>query len=489
MAGEQVDVVVIGGGPGGYPAAISAAKGGASVVAIDFDNAGGTCLNWGCIPTKTMIGSVAALDTARHAADFGLKIDSAGFDFGAVMARKDKVVKTLVGGVEYLFKQNKVRYIKGKGRIIDKNTVEATTEDGKTERIATKNIIIATGSVPAKIPIPGLDGGGKDSDVFIDNSAVKARKASGALGGTAVWTSNEAVSSLEVPKNLVVLGAGAVGTEFAFVYSGLGSSVTLIELMPNIVPNCDPEITGELRKLLEKRGIKIMTSTKVAAVDVPGRKLKYISEKGGDGEMGFDKLLVAVGRSPYTEGLGLEAVGVKVDKRRVVVDEYMRTNVPNIYAIGDVTGGRFALAHVATREGEVAAENVLGHNVKMDYRAIPNCIYTEPEIAETGLSEQAAREAGYDVQVGKFGFRSLGKAMAINENVGLVKIVSEKKYGEILGASIVGPHASDLIHEICVSIKLESTIDELMHTIHAHPSLGEAVMEAAQDVKGMSVHK
>ncbi len=294
---------------------------------------------------------------------------------------------------------------------------------------------------------------------------------------------------MEVPKNLVVLGAGAVGTEFAYVYRGLGSNVTLIELMPNIVPACDPEISGELAKLLEKSGIKIMTSTKVAAVDVPGRKLKYVSEKNGDGEIAFDKILVAVGRSPYTEGLGLEAVGVKVEKRRVVVDEYMRTAVPNIYAIGDVTGGRFALAHVATREGEVAAENVLGHNIKMDYRAIPSCIYTEPEIAVTGLTEQEAKDAGYDVQVGKFTFRNLGKAMAINENVGLVKIVSEKKYGEILGGHIVGPHASDLIHEICVSIKLESTIDELMHTIHAHPSLGEAVMEAAQDVKGMSVHK
>ncbi len=489
MADAPVDVVVIGGGPGGYPAAISAAKGGASVVCIDFDNAGGTCLNWGCIPTKTMIGSVAALDTLRHAEDFGLKVDTAGFDFGKVMGRKDKVVGTLVGGVEFLFKKNKVRYIKGKGKIIDKNTVEATTPDGKTERIATKNIVIATGSVPAKIPIPGLDGGGKDSDVFIDNSEVNRRKASGELGKTAVWTSNEAVSTLEIPKNLVVLGAGAVGTEFAYVYSGLGTQVTIVELMPNIVPNCDPEITDELAKLLTKRGIKIMTSTKVESVDVPGRKLTYSNAKGEKSELTFDKLLVAVGRSPYTEGLGLEAAGVKIEKRRIPVDDHMRTNIPNIYAIGDVTGGRMALAHVATREGEVAASNILGHDEAMDYKAIPNCIYTEPEIATTGLTEKEAKEAGYDVQVGKFTFRNLGKAMAINENVGMVKIVSEKKYGEILGAHIVGPHASDLIHELCVSIKLESTIDELMHTIHAHPSLGEAVMEAAQDSKGMSVHK
>jgi dihydrolipoamide dehydrogenase len=265
--------------------------------------------------------------------------------------------------------------------------------------------------------------------------------------------------------------------------------VTLVELLPNVVPAVDVEIAVELQKLLEKQGIRIMTSTKVAAVDVPGRKLKYVSEKNGDGELEFDKLLVAVGRSPYTDGLGLENAGVNMDRRRVPVDEYMRTNVPNIYAIGDVTGGKLALAHVATREGEVAAENALGHAVKMDYRAIPAAVYTEPEVAVTGLTEQEAKDKGYEIEVGRFSFKSLGKAMAINENVGLVKIISDKKYGEILGAHIVGPHASDLIHEVCVSIKLESTIEELMHTIHAHPSLGEAVMEASQDAKGESVHK
>lgn len=491
MAEQQydADIVVIGGGPGGYPAAIHAAKHGGRVVVIDFDNVGGTCLNWGCIPTKTLIGSVAALEQARHASDFGLTAENVGYNFGAMMARKDKVVSTLVGGVEFLLKKNKVRYIKGKGKIIDAHTVEAAGEDGKTEKVTTNSIIIATGSVPAKIPIPGLDGGGKDSDVFFPNAEAKKRKAAGALADSALWTSNDAVTSKEAPQRLVVLGAGAVGTEFAYVYNGLGSKVTLIELLPNIVPAVDSEIAGELQKLLEKQGVKIMTSTKVAAVDVPGRKLKYVSEKNGDGEVEFDKLLVAVGRSPYTDGLGLENAGVKIDRRRVTVDEYMRTNVPNIYAIGDVTGGKLALAHVATREGEVAAENALGGSVKMDYRAIPAAVYTEPEVAVTGLTEQEAKDKGYDIEIGRFSFKALGKAMAINENVGLVKIISDKKYGEILGAHIVGPHASDLIHEVCVSIKLESTIEELMRTIHAHPSLSEAVMEAAQDAKGESVHK
>ncbi|HEY3330902.1 MAG TPA: dihydrolipoyl dehydrogenase [Capsulimonadaceae bacterium] len=491
MANQQydADIVVIGGGPGGYPAAIHAAKHGARVVIIDADNMGGTCLNWGCIPTKTLIGSVSALDTARHAAAFGVKAENVGFDFGAIMARKDKVVTTLVGGIDFLLKKSKCRAIKGKGTILDKNTVEVTGDDGKVEKVTTANIIIATGSVPAFIPIPGLGDGGVDSDVFFPNFESKRRKAAGNLGDTAVWTSNEAVSAKDVPARLVILGAGAVGTEFAYVYNGLGSKVTLVELMPNIVPAVDPEISVELRKILEKQGITILTSTKAASVDVKGRKLTLESEKNGTSELEFDKLLVAIGRRPFVEGLGLENVGIELERRRVPVDEYMRTSVPNIYAIGDVTGGKLALAHVATREGEVAADNALGHATKMDYRAIPAAVYTEPEVATVGLTEQEAKDKGYDVQIGKFSFKSLGKAMAINENVGLVKIVSEKKYGEILGASIVGPHASDLIHEVCVSMKLESTIEELMHTIHAHPSLGEAVMEAAQDVKGESVHK
>ncbi len=488
MAQYDVDLIVIGGGPGGYPAAIHAAKMGAKVVCIDFDNAGGTCLNWGCIPTKTMIGSVAALEQAKHFADFGLTIGGEiGFDMNALMARKDKVVKTLVGGVEFLFKKNGVRYIKGKGKLVDPHTVEAATEDGKTERISAASIILATGSVVAKLhpSIQMIGADTADADVFVDNREVKNRKAAGTLGKTTLWTSNEAVSSLEVPKKLVVLGSGAVGTEFAYTYRGLGADVTLIELMPNIVPAADPDLTVELAKLLTKAGVKIMTSTKVVAIDVPGKKLKYVTEKG-DGEIEFDKLLIGVGRRAYTDGLGLQAAGVFFD-RKITVDEYMRTNVPHIYAIGDAAGG--GLAHVATREGEVAAENALGHTVKMDYTAVPYCVYTEPEMAWTGLNEAQAKEAGYDVKVGKFTFKSLGKAMAINENVGLVKIVTDAKYGEILGVHIVGPHATDLIHEACVSIKLESTIDELMHTIHAHPTLSEAVMEAAQDVKGESVHK
>jgi dihydrolipoamide dehydrogenase len=287
-----------------------------------------------------------------------------------------------------------------------------------------------------------------------------------------------------------------IGCEFAYAYRGLGSEVTVLEFLPNILPSFDTEVSGELNKLLTKAGVKFMTSTKVVAVDVAGRKLKYVSEKNGDGEISFDKLLVAVGRRAFTDGVGLEAAGVKFDKRAIPTDDYLRTNVAHIYAIGDVAahdqpfhgvyGG--GLAHVATREGEVAAENAMGHTTKMDWRAIPNCVYTEPEVATTGLTEQQARDKGYEVEIGRFPFKSLAKAMAINENVGFVKIVTDAKYGEILGVHIIGPHATDLIHEVCVSIRLESTIEELMHTIHAHPTLSEAVMEAAQVVKGVSVH-
>ena len=497
MAQYDADVIVIGGGPGGYPAAITAAKLGGRVVCIDFDNAGGTCLNWGCIPTKTMIGSVAALEQAKHGADFGLKITGpVEYDFGALMARKDKVVKTLVSGVEFLFKKNNVRFVKGAGKLIDPHTVEATMEDGQTERITGASIIIATGGVPAKVPIPGLADGGDNSDVFITNAEAKKRRAAGALGSTTVWTSNEAVSAPEVPKRLAVIGGGVIGCEFAYTYRGLGSDVTVLEFMPRILPPFDEEISGELQKLLTKAGIAIMTGTKVVGVDVAGKTLKYASEKG-DGELAFDKILVAVGRRAFTDGVGLEAAGVTFDGKAIPTDNFLRTNVPHIYAIGDVAAhdqpfhGTYAggLAHVATREGEIAAANAMGHDEKMDWRAIPMCVYTEPEVAATGLTEREARDKGYDVKVGKFTFKSLGKAMAINENVGLVKIVTDAKYGEILGVHIVGPHATDLIHEACVSIKLESTIEELMHTIHAHPTLSEAIMEAAQDVAGLSVHK
>lgn len=489
-SGRDADVVVIGAGPGGYPAAIRAAQLGARVVVVESDNPGGTCLNWGCIPTKTMIGSVGALHTLKHAADFGLKAEGVGVDFPRLMSRKDKVVKQLVGGVGYLFKKHKIRQVEGVGSLADRNTVEVKKPDGSTERITTNHIVIATGSIPARVPIPGIS----DADVFTSNQEVKRKNAEGTLATGAIWTSNEAVSAKDIPGEMVVVGGGVIGCEFSYTYNGLGTRCTILEMMPRLIPTMDADLSAELEKVLKKQGITINTSVKVTRVeDRDGRKAVYYTPADG-GEEKFlpaDVVLVSIGRVPFTEGLNLEKVGVEIglptNKRAIKVNHRMQTSVPNIYAIGDVIGG--GLAHVATMEGLVAAANIRGHAEEMDYKAVPACIYTEPEVASVGLTEQEARDKGYPVKVGSFPFRNLGKAMAIEERDGFVKVVADDRYGEILGVHIIGPHATDLIHEAVVSIQLENTVEELMRTIHAHPTLAEAIGQANEDVRGMSIDK
>ncbi len=486
---KDTDVVVIGGGPGGYPAAIRAAQLGARVVCIEADKLGGTCLNWGCMPTKTMIGSVAALHTLRHAADFGLFADNVGVDFGKVMSRKDKIVKQLTGGVAYLLKKHKIRHVAGRGAIVDSKTVRVDKSDGTSETISTNAIVIATGSVPTKVPIPGLE----DADVWVPNSEVGKRFDAGTIADGAVWTSNEAVSAKQVPGELVVVGGGVIGCEFAFTYHALGAKVTILEFLPRVVATMDDDLSKELDKVLRKSGVEIKTGVKVTRVaTVSGKSNVYFQgEDGVEQSVPADVVLVATGRTPFTEGLGLENVGIELGspkgRRAIPVDDRMRTSVDGIYAIGDVVGS--GLAHTATAEGLVAAETICGHDAKMSYKAIPSCIYTEPELAAVGLTEAQAREQGYDVEVGRFDFRSLGKALAINDNVGFVKVVADKQYGEILGVHIIGPHATDLIHEGVVSIQLENTVEELMRTVHAHPTLGEAIGQAAEDVKGMAIDK
>jgi dihydrolipoamide dehydrogenase len=488
-ASKDADVVVIGGGPGGYPCAIRAAQLGARAVVIENDNLGGTCLNWGCIPTKTMIGSVAALHTLKHAKDFGLVAENVGVDFPALMARKDKVVSTLVGGIGYLLKKHKIRHVEGTGAIVDANTVEVTKADGSKERITAANIVIATGSVPAKPPIPGI----ADADIWTDNQAVKAKKAAGTLASGQVWTSNEAVSAGKIPDDLVMVGGGIIGCEFAFTYNALGSKVTILEFLPRLIANLDEDLSTELTKILKKQGIKVVTNARVVRVDdKDGRKnVVYADDKGAETAIETDVVLVATSRSPFVDGLNLDAIGVTIGsekgKRAIAVDEKMRTNIPGVYAIGDVTGA--GLAHTSTAEGLVAAETICGHDARMDYKAIPACIYTEPEVATVGLTEAQAREKGYDVKIGTMPFRSLAKAMAINERDGFVKVVADNKYGEILGVHIIGPHATDLIHEAVVSIQLENTVEELMKTVHAHPSLAEAVGLANEDVRGLAIDK
>jgi dihydrolipoamide dehydrogenase len=488
-SGRDADLIVIGGGPGGYPAAIRAAQLGKKAIVIEGDNLGGTCLNWGCIPTKTMIGTVEALDTIKHAKDFGLSADNVGVDFPAVMARKDKIVKGLVGGVGYLLnKKHGIRTIEGIGSLVDANTVEVKKADGTTERVTADNIIIATGSVPTKLPIPGIS----DADVYTPNWDVKRKFAEGTLAGGPIWTSNEAVSAKQVPAELVVIGGGIIGCEFGFTYNGLGSKVTILEFLPRLIANMDADLSTELEKTLKKKGIAIQTNAKVVKVEEKdGKRIVTFEKDGKEQTVTGDIVLVATGRTPFTEGLNLEGVGVRIgtekNKRAIAVNEKMQTNIPNIYAIGDVAGS--GLAHTATAEGLVAAENIAGHPATMSYKAIPSCIYTEPEVAAVGLTEQEARDKGYDVKTGTFQFRTLAKAQAINQRDGFVKVVADNKYGEILGIHIIGPHATDLIHEGVVSIQLENTVEELMRTVHAHPSLAEAVGQANEDVRGMAIDK
>lgn len=465
-AGSDVDVVVIGAGPGGYVAAIRAAQLGASVVCVEKDAKGwgGVCLNSGCIPTKTLIAGAERLLAAREAQRLGVLTGEVGFDFQKMMARKDKVVQTLRGGVQSLLKANKVRMVSGVARMSDARTVEVVGPDGSKELWHGRAVIVATGAEPIVPPIPGLAGEG-------------------------VWTSNEALTASEVPEKLVVIGAGAVGLEFAFIYNALGSSTMVVEMMPEILPLADAEVAAELRKSLARQGIAFHLDSRVTAVDrrEEGMVVK-IDGPGGQVDAAADVVLVGVGRRPVIGDIGLEAIGVEITGHGISVDERMQTTVPGIYAIGDVTG-KYQLAHVASHQGVVAAENAMGRSSTMSYKAIPSPVFTEPELASVGLTEVQAREGGYDVVVGTFTFRPLGKAIAMDQQEGMVKVVSERKYGEVLGVHIVGPHASDLIHEAVAAIELEATVEELQRMIHGHPTLPEAILEAALDVDGIALHK
>lgn len=462
----DMDVVVIGSGPGGYVCAIRAAQLGGRVACIEKSPQewGGVCLNWGCIPTKAMIASVERYQEVKEAARMGILTGEVGYDFAKIMERKDKIVKTLRGGVETLLKSHHVRKIIGHGRLAGPHSVEVTAEDGSKETISTANIVIATGSEPIIPPVPGLEGDG-------------------------VWTSNDAVRTRSVPETMLLIGAGAVGMEFAYVFNGLGTKCTVVEMMEEVLPSADAELAAELRKSMTRQGVQFHLSSKAAKVVRQNGKFR-VTVEGPKGEhvVECDVILVGAGRRPLTTDLGLEEVGVEFTRTGITVNDKLQTNIPSIYAIGDVTG-KMLLAHLASHQGIVAAENAMGHEVKMDYRAVPAPVFTEPELCSVGLTERQAREAGYDVVCGRFPFRPLGKAMAIDKQEGLVKVVSERKYGEVLGVHILGAHASDLIHEAVAAIKLEATIEELMTTIHAHPTLAEAVLEASLDVKGMAIHK
>ena len=484
------DVVIVGGGPGGYPAAFRAAQYGLRVALIEKERPGGVCLNWGCIPTKAMLRSAEVLATMQHSADYGVHADNVRLDYPAVLKRKDVIVKTLTDGVSQLLKANGVTVYAGHGRFTSPNSLDVVgvgtsplgaggplynaPSDGSGQpkaSVAGKNIIIATGSMPAQLPIPGAE-----------------------LPG--VINSDGAFMLQNVPKRIVIVGGGAVGTEWAVIFSAFGSEVILVELLPNLLPIEDEDMGRTLARSFQKRGIKVMTSSTVAKIEQGGRAkdaqaLKVtITDKDGKNEqtVDADNVLIGVSRRPNTLGLNLEKTGVRTDQRGyITVDERMRTNVNNVFAIGDVVG-KILLAHVATHQGLVTAGILAGHDEKMDYEAVPAATFTHPEVASVGLSEAKARDAGHDVVVGKFPFAALGRAETFGDTDGLIKVVADRKYGEVLGVHIIGPSASDLIPEGVLALQLEATLEDIANTIHAHPTLGEGTMEASMVALGLPVH-
>ncbi|MCX7799125.1 MAG: dihydrolipoyl dehydrogenase [Fimbriimonadales bacterium] len=465
----DADLVVIGAGPGGYVAAIRAAQLGAQVVCVEKEYLGGTCLNWGCIPSKAMIAPVERLNHVRHADAMGIELPGEPkFDFGKMMARKDKIVQTLRGGIGSLFKKNKIRHVEGFARFVDPHTIEVD-KDGQKTRLTAKSFILAMGSSVIRLSIPGLEGGREEG----------------------VWTSDDAVTAPFVPESMLILGGGAVGCEFSYVFNGLGTKVTLVEMMPTLLPLMDADLGTELGRVLGKQGIKVRTGATLERAERTDKGWRCHVKKGTETEVvEVQVVLLGVGRKANTEGMDLEKIGVKLHRRGVeVADDTLRTHVPNIFAIGDVTG-RIQLAHVASAEGILAATNaVTGANKKMDYKCVPNCVYTVPEVASVGLTQAEAEAQGYDVAVGKFQFRALGKAMATGDTEGFVKVVAEKKYGEVLGVHMIGSHVTDMIHEGVVALKLEATLESMAETIHAHPTLSEAVLEAFEDALGHAIHK
>lgn len=467
MANEQFDVTIIGSGPGGYVAAIRAAQLGLKVAIVEKDKRlGGTCTLRGCIPTKQLLMSAHVYEQMQHAADFGVEATGIQLAFANVQKRKDKVVMKNSKGIEYLMKKNKITAFSGTGKLSLPGKVEVTSADGKKETVNTKNIIIATGSVVR--PIPGFD-----------------------TDGQHVVNSDHILELKEVPKSLIVMGAGAVGVELASVYSRFGAETTIVELQPRLVPLEDEEVSKELEKSFRKRGLKSQVDTKLEKLERndQGVVVTGKTSKGDAVTLAAEMLLVAVGRMPYTEGLGLEGTKIKLDKGFIQVDEFQQTGEKGVYAIGDVVPTPL-LAHLASKEGIVAAEHIAGDkNVRpINLRLVPNCTYCDPEVASVGLTEAKARELGYEVKLGKFPFSASGKARILGEEEGFVKIVSEAKYDEILGVHIIGPLATEVIAEACVAMQLESTAAELGRTMHAHPTVSEAIMEAAEGVHGLTVH-
>lgn len=463
---KTYDVSIIGSGPGGYVAAIRAAQLGMSVLLVEREpRLGGVCTLRGCIPTKALLHTADLLEAARHGSEVGVAAREVKLDLSGAMKHKEKVVRQSSNGVAYLMKKNRVDVVTGFGRIAGPGKVSVAAADGSETAFSSKNILLATGSTPRSLP--GIE---------IDHKTI--------------LSSDSILEVAEVPKSLLVLGSGAVGVEFASMFARFGTKTTVVEILPRIVPLEDEEISRELAASFKRSGIAVYVDTRAERVTATegGVEVLARSSTGKTETFRAEKILLAVGRKPLSEGIGLEALGVATDKGYIKVDSFLRTNVPGIYAIGDVVPTPW-LAHVASAEGVVAVEHMAGGETRpLNYDQVPGCTYCSPEVASIGLTEATARERGYDVVVGKFPFSAIGKARILNEAAGFVKIVAEKKYDEVLGVHIVGPKATELIAEAGAALRLEATSEELVRTIHAHPTLAEAIHEAAEAVAGHAIH-
>ncbi|QEC53406.1 dihydrolipoamide dehydrogenase [Anseongella ginsenosidimutans] len=458
------DVIIIGSGPGGYVTAIRSAQLGLKTAIVEVENLGGICLNWGCIPTKALLKSAQVFEYIKHASDYGIKVNEEEADFPAVIKRSRTVADGMTKGVQFLMKKNKIDVIMGFGKLKKGNKVEVKDDKGKTTEYEASHIILATGARSRELPNLKQD-------------------------GKKIIGYRQALALEKLPQSMVVVGSGAIGVEFAYFYNSLGTKVTIVEYLDNIVPVEDEDVSKTLAKSFKKAGIEIMTGSEVTKVDTSGEGCKVeVKTKSGSQTLEAEIVLSAVGVSANLENIGLEEVGVKTEKGRVAVDEYYQTTVKGVYAIGDIVPGP-ALAHVASAEGIICVEKIAGENpAPLDYNNIPGCTYCQPEIASVGYTEKAAREAGYEIKVGKFPFSASGKAKAAGHADGFVKVIFDAKYGEWLGAHMIGSNVTEMIAEVVVARKLETTGHEIVKSVHPHPTMSEATMEAAADAYGEVIH-
>ena len=459
------DLLVIGSGPGGYVAAIRASQLGLKTAVVERESLGGICLNWGCIPTKSLLKSAQVYEYFLHAADYGISLDgTVAPDFDKVVGRSRTVAEGMSKGIEFLFKKNKIEVINGTGKLKSPGVVEVKDAEGKVSEVKSNHIILATGARSKELPNLKQD-------------------------GKKIIGYRQAMTLPTLPKSMVVVGSGAIGSEFANFYNTMGTEVTLVEFLPHVVPLEDEEVSKQLERSFKKAKMKVMTSSSVESVDTTGKLCKVkIKTPKGEVELEAEVVLSAVGITPNLEDIGLEELGIELDKGKVKVDDYYRTNVNGVYAIGDIVGGP-ALAHVASAEGIACVEKIAGHNPPaVDYSNIPGCTYTNPEVASVGMTEKAAKEAGYELKVGKFPFTASGKASAAGAKDGFVKLVFDAKYGELLGAHLIGANVTEIIAELVVARKLETTGVEIIKAVHPHPTMSEAVMEAAAAAYGEVIH-